>query len=122
MKIKNVAIIGLGYVGLPLAVAVSKKYNTVGFDINLKRIKNLNNGIDTTKELKKKKFYKKKKLLFTSNKNELLKCNFFIITVPTPINFKNKPDLTAVKSATNLVSKFIKKGDIIVYESTVYPG
>jgi UDP-N-acetyl-D-galactosamine dehydrogenase len=122
MKIKNVAIIGLGYVGLPLAVAVSKKYNTVGFDINLKRIKNLNNGIDTTNELKKKKFYKKKNLTFTSNKNELSKCNFFIITVPTPINFNNKPDLTAIKSSTNLISKFIKKGDIVVYESTVYPG
>ena len=122
MKIKKVAIIGLGYVGLPLAVAVSKKYHTIGFDINPKRVADLNKGIDVTKELHKKNFYKKKKLLFTSNSNELIKCNFFIITVPTPINLSNKPDLTAIRAATNLVSKFLKKGDIIVYESTVYPG
>ena len=122
MKIKKVAIIGLGYVGLPLAVAVSKKYRTIGFDINLKRVADLNKGIDITKELHKRNFYKKKNLLFTSNSDELIKCNFFIITVPTPINLKNKPDLTAIKGATNLVTKFLKKKDIVVYESTVYPG
>lgn len=122
MEIKKVAIIGLGYVGLPLATAASKKYQTIGFDINLKRVLDLNKGIDATKEVQKKNFYKKKKLLITNKKKELRKCNFFIITVPTPINSNNKPDLTAIKSATNLVSKFLKKGDIVVYESTVYPG
>ena len=122
MEIKKVAIIGLGYVGLPLATAASKKYQTIGFDINLKRVLDLNKGIDVTKEVKKKNFYKKKKLLLTNKKKELRKCNLFIITVPTPINSNNKPDLTAIKSATNLVSQFLKKGDIVVYESTVYPG
>jgi len=122
MEIKKVAIIGLGYVGLPLAIAVSKKYQTIGFDINLKRVLDLNKGIDVTKEVQKKNFYKKKKLLLTSKKKELRKCNLFIITVPTPINFNNKPDLTAIKAATNLVSQFLKKGDIVIYESTVYPG
>ena len=122
MKIKRVAVIGLGYVGLPLAVAVSKKYQTVGYDINFKRINDLQKGLDTTKELKKKYFYKKKKLTFSNDEKELVKCNFYIITVPTPINSKYKPDLTAIKNSTYLVSKFLKKGDIIVYESTVYPG
>ena len=122
MKIKKVAIIGLGYVGLPLATAASKKYQTIGFDINLKRVLDLNKGIDVTKEVQKKNFYKKKKLLLTNKKKELRKCNLFIITVPTPINSNNKPDLTSIKSATNLVSQFLKKGDIVIYESTVYPG
>ncbi len=122
MQNKIVAVIGLGYVGLPLAVAVSKKYQTVGYDINIKRINDLKKGYDNTRELKKNDFYKKKNLFFSSNKKELIKCNFYIITVPTPINSKKKPDLTAIKNSTYLVSQFIKKGDIVVYESTVYPG
>jgi UDP-N-acetyl-D-galactosamine dehydrogenase len=122
MKKKIIAIIGLGYVGLPLAVASSKKFKTIGFDVNEKRITELQKGIDKTKELQKKKFYKKKQLVFTNDKNKLAECNFFIIVVPTPVNAKNKPDLTAIKSATELVSKYVKKGDFIVYESTVYPG
>lgn len=122
MKKKIIAIIGLGYVGLPLAVASSKKFKTIGFDVNKKRITELQKGIDKTKELQKKKFYKKKQLVFTNDQNKLAECNFFIITVPTPINAKNKPDLTAIKSATKLVSRYVKKGDFIVYELTVYPG
>jgi UDP-N-acetyl-D-galactosamine dehydrogenase len=122
MIIKKVGVIGLGYVGLPLAVAASKKYLTIGFDIKKNRINELKKGEDNTKEIKKKNFFNKKNLTFTYKLQDLKSCNFYIITVPTPINKKKKPDLKLIKSATEMIAKIIKKGDVVVYESTVYPG
>ena len=122
MKIQKVGIIGLGYVGLPLAIAVSKRYKTYGFDSNLNRINELKRGIDKTKEVKKKNFFKNENLIFVKDINFLNGCDIFIIAVPTPINSNKKPYIKALISATGLVSKIIKRGSIVVYESTVYPG
>ena len=120
VKIK-ICIMGLGYVGLPLILNVSKKYDCVGFDINQQRIRNLNNGIDTNKEFSFKDF-KNKKIKFTNDLNQIKKCNFFILCVPTPI-FKNKePDLRNLNLAIETISKILKKGDILFVESTIYPG
>ena len=118
----KIAIIGLGYVGLPLAIEFSKYYNTVGYDKSLKRIKELNLGIDNTNEIENKDFHKNKKLIFTTNNNDIRLSNIYIITVPTPVNNKKQPDLSLIKSAIEIVSKHIKKNDIIILESTVYPG
>ncbi|MBR06527.1 MAG: Vi polysaccharide biosynthesis protein VipA/TviB [Rickettsiales bacterium] len=118
----RVAIIGLGYVGLPLAVESGKKYSTVGFDVNLKRISELQNGIDRTLEVSEKELSDVKKLTYSSDPNDLLNCNFYIVTVPTPIDKHKNPDLTPILKASELLSTVLKKGDIVVYESTVYPG
>lgn len=119
-KIKP-TVIGLGYVGLPVFLKLAKKFDVVGFDINTKRVKNLNNGFDEN-EIEKKKIKLRKNSFFTSNKKKITKCNFFIICVPTPI-FKNKlPDLNYLRSASKLVGKCLKKNDIVIFESTVYPG
>jgi len=118
----KLAIIGLGYVGLPLAIEFSKKRETIAFDINIKRVNELNSGKDRNKEIELKKLKSIKKLKFTSKVNDIKSSNFFIITVPTPINKNKKPDLSPLLSATDLIGKIIKKNDIIVYESTVYPG
>ena len=115
------AVIGLGYVGLPLALSLSNKYNVVAFDNDKLRINTLKNGIDFNNEFKKIDL-KKKKILFTSEKNYLGNCNVFFLTIPTPINNKKIPDLTLIKKATKLVGKSLKKDSIVVYESTVYPG
>ena len=120
-KIK-VAVIGLGYVGLPLAVEIGKKYSTIGFDINKKRILELKKNKDNTEELSKSQIKKSKNIKFTYNINEIKFCNFYIIAVPTPINKKKKPNLKMLKDATCLVANLLKKNDIVVYESTVYPG
>ena len=105
----KICIIGLGYVGLPLILNVSKKYECVGFDISQQRIRNLNNGIDTNKEFSFKDF-KNKKIKFTNDLNQIKKCNFFILCVPTPI-FKNKePDLRNLNLAIEIISKILKKG------------
>ena len=124
MKNNNIklAIIGLGYVGLPLAVEFSKKRHVIGFDINRQRIKELKNGIDKTQEVKKKELKKAKKLKFTDTIRDLNNCNCYIITVPTPINKNKKPDLKPLLLATRMVGKMISKEDIVIYESTVYPG
>jgi UDP-N-acetyl-D-galactosamine dehydrogenase len=124
MKSYNIAIIGLGYVGLPLAVAFSKKNKVIGFDINAQRIIELNNGNDITHETNSDdlKYSLASNLKVTSHESDIEKCSIYIITVPTPINEDNTPDLSSIKSATKLVSKFLKKGDIVIYESTVYPG
>lgn len=122
MKNKVIGVIGMGYVGLPLSIELGKKYSTLGFDINKKRIFQLNKFIDTTNEIKKSQFKKSKKLKFTNKVLDLLDCNFYIVAVPTPINNKKEPDLKMLKSATNQVGKILKKNDIVVYESTVYPG
>jgi UDP-N-acetyl-D-galactosamine dehydrogenase len=121
---KNIklAIIGLGYVGLPLALEFSKKRKVIGFDINKKRVRDLQNGIDKNLETTNKEFKESKLIKFTDNKNNLKNANFFIITVPTPINDHKRPDLFPLLKATEIVGKILKKGDIIVYESTVYPG
>ena len=120
-KIK-LAIVGLGYVGLPLAIEFAKKRSVIGFDINNKRINQLKLGIDKNSETKKKELKGSSRLLFTSNKNDLETANCYIITVPTPIDRSKKPDLKPLINATTIISKFIKKGDLIIYESTVYPG
>ena len=124
MKLNSIklAIIGLGYVGLPLAVEFAKKRPLVGFDINKKRIKDLKIGKDITNEVSREQLLKSKKLLLTSNKKELVKANCYIITVPTPIDKEKKPDLTLLLQATETIGKILKKGDIVIYESTVYPG
>ena len=120
MKI-NPCIIGLGYVGLPLALEIAKKYETVGFDINKKRIKTLKKKIDLNNNLKKENFLNKK-IIFTNQLDKIGNCNFFIISVPTPV-YKNKtPNLEPLELSVRNLSKIIKKNDIIVIESTVYPG
>ena len=124
MKLKNIklAIIGLGYVGLPLAVEFAKKRLVIGFDIKKKRIKELKIGKDTTNEISSKILLKSKKLLLTSNKKDLNSANCYIIAVPTPINKKKKPDLKLLLKASETIGKILKKGDFVIYESTVYPG
>ena len=120
-KIK-LAIIGLGYVGLPLALAFSKNRYVIGFDNNSNRIKDLNRGIDRTREVSNKKLKVFKKIKFTSRQADLRKCNVYIVTVPTPIFSTKKPNLNFLKIATQLVGRNLKKDDIVIYESTVYPG
>ena len=127
MKINSslkIGIVGLGYVGLPLLLEFGKYFSVVGYDRNKLRIDQLINGEDVTNEVEKKqlKNIKKDKISFTSTHSKLKNCNIFIVTVPTPINKKFKPDLKYIKSATKTISKYIKKGNIVVYESTVYPG
>ena len=124
MTIKNmkIAIIGLGYVGLPLAVEFGKKYKTIGFDINKIRITQLLKGNDITLETTKNAINESNLLKFSSDIHDLEKCNIFIVTVPTPINNFKTPDLNPLLSATKMLGKIIKKNDIVIYESTVYPG
>lgn len=122
IKKLKIAIIGMGYVGLPLAIAFSKKRPVIGFDTNVKRINNLKLSYDSTCEVSKKKLLRSKKLTFTNNRKDLINCNCFIITVPTPINKNMKPDFSHIISASNSVGKLLKKKDIVIYESTVYPG
>jgi len=123
MKIKSLGIIGLGYVGLPLAVAFSKKYPTFGYDINNSRINDLKKGIDRTNEIESKKLKNSFKNLFlTSEINDLKNCNIYIVTVPTPVNEDKTPNLNPITEATLIVSGILKKDDIVIFESTVYPG
>ena len=117
----NVCVIGLGYVGLPILINLSKKFNTIGYDINKQRIKDLKKGKDLFNEFTKKTL-KKSKINFTDSIDLIKKSNLFIITVPTPINKKKQPELTHLKDVCNKLSKIIKKKDIIIFESTVYPG
>ena len=118
----KIAIIGLGYVGLPLALEFAKKKTVIAFDIEKKRIKQLKVGFDKNFETSKKDIKKKKKIRFTNNEEDLKLANCFIITVPTPIKKNKKPELNPLLSASKTVGKCIKKGDLIIYESTVYPG
>jgi len=124
MKLKDLklAIIGLGYVGLPLATAFGQKRSVIGFDIDVERIRNLKAYKDTSLEIEKNELISAKYLKYTNNFNDLSQCNCFIITVPTPIDKHNRPDLRSVISASESVSKILKKGDIVIYESTFYPG
>ena len=120
----KIAVVGLGYVGLPLAAAFSEKYEVVGFDVNAKRIEELKSGYDRTLELSNEQMKKAidNGMKFSLNLEDIRDCNFFIVTVPTPIDKNKRPDLTPVVKATESVAKVLKKGDIVVYESTVYPG
>ena len=125
MKDKKIAVIGLGYVGLPLAVEFGKKFKTIGFDINNNRINELNNGIDSTLEVSNA--YLSETLnnnLFsvTSDKSKIADCTIYIVTVPTPTDKNNRPVLSPLIKASETVASVLKKGDIVIYESTVYPG
>ncbi|MBP7432589.1 Vi polysaccharide biosynthesis UDP-N-acetylglucosamine C-6 dehydrogenase TviB [bacterium] len=122
MKVNRICIVGLGYVGLPLAAEFGKKYETIGFDINKNRLEELKKGIDRTLEVEPEKLKQAQKLVYTSDVNDIKSYNFFIVTVPTPVNEHKQPDLTPVVKGTETVAKVLKKGDIVIYESTVYPG
>lgn len=122
IKKLKLAIIGLGYVGLPLAVEFSKKRKVVGYDLNIKRIKELKSGYDKTFEINNGKFKKNKNLTLTNKVKNIKDCNCYILTVPTPINKKNKPDLSLLLKATKTIGNILKPKDIVIYESTVYPG
>jgi len=123
MNKKKIAIIGLGYVGLPLAIEFcKKKFDVFGFHIDKKKINELKNGYDRTNEVKKSGLKNLKKIKFATQINKIQDCNVYIVTVPTPINDKKKPDLKNLIDATKLISKCIQAGDIVIYESTVYPG
>jgi len=123
MKIK-IALIGLGYVGLPLAHAFSEKYEVIGFDININRIDELNNAYDRTLELDETQMKEaiQRGLQFTTDLNAISDCTIFIVTVPTPIDNSNRPDLTPLIKSSESIGKVLKKDDIVIYESTVYPG
>lgn len=118
----NIAIIGLGYVGLPLAVEFGKKYPTLGFDINKARLAELQQGHDNTLEVDDHELAEAKQLSYSSSLDDLKNCNVFIVTVPTPINEHKQPDLTPLIKASETIGKVLKQGDIVIYESTVYPG
>lgn len=126
----KIAVIGLGYVGLPLARLFATKYSVVGFDINQSRVDELNSGNDSTLEVEKtllesvlvKEPTSSSGLFCTTNLDDIKNCNYFIITVPTPVDKNNRPDLTPLYKSSETVGKVLKKGDIVIYESTVYPG
>ncbi len=122
MQNKKIAIIGLGYVGLPLAIEFGKKRKVIGFDIDKERIIQLEKKNDLTLEIKKHEFNAAIHLSFTVSKDDLKNCSIFIVTVPTPIDQHYRPDLTSLEKSSELVSSILKKGDIVIYESTVYPG
>lgn len=118
----KLAVIGLGYVGLPLAVEFGKKYSTLGFDINEARLQELKNGHDSTLEVENEELAQATKLNYSNQIADLKACNVFIVTVPTPINKNKQPDLTPLIKASETIGKALKKGDVVIYESTVYPG
>lgn len=118
----KIAVIGLGYVGLPLAVEFGKKLPVIGFDIHTKRIEELKNGQDHTLEVSPDELKQAVQLNYSANLEDLKDCNFFIVTVPTPIDEFKQPDLTPLVKASTSIGKILKAGDIVVYESTVYPG
>ncbi|MDK9873166.1 nucleotide sugar dehydrogenase [Staphylococcus sp. IPLA37011] len=120
-KCRKIAVIGLGYVGMPLAVAFAKHFEVIGFDIDANKIKSYQNNVDPTGEIGEEGL-KKTSVKFTSNENEIKEANFYIITVPTPIKQDNTPNLAPIEGATTMVAKHINKDDYVIYESTVYPG
>ncbi|MGL4221059.1 MAG: Vi polysaccharide biosynthesis UDP-N-acetylglucosamine C-6 dehydrogenase TviB [Shewanella sp.] len=122
MQNTQIAIIGLGYVGLPLAVEFGKKYPVLGFDINAARLAELSKGHDSTLEVDDRDLAEAKHLTYSSSLDDLKPCNVFIVTVPTPINEHKQPDLTPLIKASETIGKVLKQGDIVIYESTVYPG
>jgi len=118
----KIAVIGLGYVGLPLAAEFGKHRPVIGFDINQQRINELASGVDHTLEVSKEELAQATQLSYSADMNELKGCNFFIVTVPTPIDAYKQPDLTPLVKASEAIGRVLKQGDIVVYESTVYPG
>jgi UDP-N-acetyl-D-galactosamine dehydrogenase len=118
----TLGIIGLGYVGLPMAVEFGRKFDTVGFDINATRIADLSRGVDHTLEVSSEQLASATRLEYTSDPESLRRCSIYIVTVPTPIDRFNRPDLTPLVKASETVGRLLKKGDIVIYESTVYPG
>ena len=118
----KIAVVGMGYVGLPLAVEFAKNIPVVGFDINESRIKELKSGIDSTLEVSDEELTQAKDLSYSSNTEDLKSSNVYIVTVPTPIDKHKKPDLTPLEKASEMIGKVISKGDVVIYESTVYPG
>mgnify|MGYP001342321189 FL=1 len=122
MKREEIAIIGLGYVGLPLAIEFGKVYQTIGFDTNKSRVDELHSGTDTTREVTLEELKESSNLSYTNNEEDIQDCNIYIITVPTPIDNLDNPNLRPLIKASETVGKFLKKDDIVIYESTVYPG
>ncbi|MDA9977327.1 nucleotide sugar dehydrogenase [Polaribacter sp.] len=124
MDIKNIsiAIIGQGYVGLPLAIEFGKKHQTIGFDININRIEDLKNGIDHTNEATPEQLRSAQEITFSSDINDIKASTIYIVTVPTPIDEFKTPDLKPLRAASQMLGEILKKGDIVIYESTVYPG
>ncbi|WP_338429762.1 Vi polysaccharide biosynthesis UDP-N-acetylglucosamine C-6 dehydrogenase TviB [Synechococcus elongatus] len=118
----HLAVIGLGYVGLPLAVEFGKRYPTVGFDINTERIEELQRGIDRTREVTPEELAAATQLQLSTSREAIADCNVFIVTVPTPIDDYKRPDLTPLEKASTTVGSLLKPGDLVIYESTVYPG
>jgi UDP-N-acetyl-D-galactosamine dehydrogenase len=118
----KIAIIGLGYVGLPLALEFQKKYLVLGFDTNKKRINELKCGLDNTLEVKRKDLQEATQLTFTNDTKKLRSANCYIVTVPTPVDADKRPNLKPLVEATAMIGSVLKKGDLVIYESTVYPG
>lgn len=118
----KIALIGLGYVGLPLAVEFGKKYETIGFDINKARVDELKRGEDSTLEVEPQELALASQLSFTTDPEDIRDCTIFIVTVPTPIDQHKRPDLTPLERSSSTIGKLLKQGDIVIYESTVYPG
>ena len=122
MKNKKIALIGLGYVGLPLAVEFGKKFEVIGFDTSKDRIDLLKKNEDPNLEINKNEFATSTYLSFSNSIDDIKDCNIYIVTVPTPIDNHKKPDLTALKKSSETVGSVLKKDNIVIYESTVYPG
>lgn len=119
---KKIAILGLGYVGLPLAVEFGKKFKVLGFDINSTRIEELSSKFDRTHEISDVEIESSKGLIFSNNQEDLKDCDVYIVTVPTPIDKFKTPNISILLNATNIIAKYLSKGNIVIYESTVYPG
>ena len=122
IKTARIGIVGLGYVGLPLAIEFGKQYPTIGLDVKTKRIDELRSGVDSTCEVDADELASAGRLSFTSEIGDLADCNVYIVTVPTPIDAFKRPDLTALEKASEAVGRVLKAGDVVIYESTVYPG
>ena len=118
----KIGVIGLGYVGLPLALEFGRQYSTVGLDIKQERIEELKAGRDSTREATAGELSQATRLVFTNNPDDLSECNVYIVTVPTPIDNYKRPDLSLLESASKTVGGLLREGDIVIYESTVYPG
>ena len=118
----KIALIGLGYVGLPLAVEFGKKFETIGFDINVARVQELKEGKDSTLEVETDELQQATLLSYTTSSDEIQDCNIYIVTVPTPIDKHKRPDLTPLIKSSEMIGKLLSEGDIVIYESTVYPG
>jgi len=118
----KIGILGLGYVGLPLAVEFGKKFDTVGFDIKADRVEELKSGQDSTLEVEPEELVQATKLTYTANRDDLKSCNCYIVTVPTPIDNYKRPDLSPLIGASKMLGEVVSKGDVVIYESTVYPG